>query len=447
MGRNHFLGLYLIIFLGRQQNSNIAILQIIITCQPLPPFMTEQLFLPPWVTAFCCFVMAALVFFAGNNYGPGLTYDSINYIYAGYSLYEKGTLMRPFQSPYIEWPPLYPAIIAALSHLPGNLLQSIFYFQILIASVTTALSCKLAKRMIRHRLLQITVYISLTFSTPLVLVNHFVWSESFFTLLVVLHILLFIQYTEQPGKVEWILLVITGIMLCMQRQVGAFFIAGGACILLLYPQSSPLSRRVIASLLYVLLAAVVPLMLWWIRNYRLQGLIMNDYRDSLFITPLTEHWTGYNHIFTSLFLPDEMNVWLRICSLYGIIIFLSLFYSRTRKTWNQQHAVLLILIYSFSSYFVFVFLASLAVGEFIDDRIIAPVYIPGIVLFFSLLDRYLLLMKSQRKIWVMYACLLWTLYPVMRTMYNVYVWHSTPIQPIFQQPTEEAFKEKLRFNE
>lgn len=303
-------------------------------CQHLYLSMTEQHSLPLWVIAVSCSVMAALVFFAGSKYGPGLTYDSVNYMYAGYNLYEKGKLMRPFQSPYIEWPPLYPCIIAALSYFSGNLLQSIFYFQILIASVTTGLSCMLANQIIRHRLLQITVYISLTFSTPLVLVNHFVWSESFFVLLVIIQTHLFINYAKRPGAFACILLVITGIMLCMQRQVGAFFIAGGACILLLYPQNTPLLKRVIASLLYVLLAAVIPLMLWWIRNYHLQGLIMNDYRDSLFITPMIKHWTGYNHIFTSWFLPDEMNLWLRVCSIYGIIIFLSFFYFRVRKTWS-----------------------------------------------------------------------------------------------------------------
>jgi hypothetical protein len=408
--------------------------------------MTEQYSLPSWVTAFSCSVMAALVFFAGNRYGPGLTYDSVNYVYAGYNLYEKGTLMRPFQSPYIEWPPLYPAIIAALSHLPGSLLQSIFYFQILVASVTTALGCKLANQMIRHRLLQITVCISLTFSTPLVLVNHFVWSESFFVPLVVVHILLFIHYTKQPGKVGWGLLVIIGIMLCMQRQVGAFFIAGGACILLLYPHNSPLSKRALASLLYVLLAAVVPLMLWWIRNYHLQGLIMNDYRDTLYMIPFLTHLIVFNDIFTSWFLPDETEIWLRISMVYGGLLFLLIAFLRMKKNILQQPGIF-ILSSQFGCYFLLLLIISFIVTEEIDDRIIAPIYIPGIVLFFSLLDRYLLLIKSQRKIWVMYACLLWTLYPIMRTIYNVYVWHYTPSQPIFQQPIEEEFKEKLRFNE
>lgn len=388
--------------------------------------------------------MAVLVFYAGYKWGPGLTYDSINYLYAGYSLHEKGKLLRPFNTPYIEWPPLYPVLIAALNYLPGTLLQSVYFFQIMIAAITVGLAGKLVQHTVGNRLLQIVACLSIAFSTPLLLVNHFVWSESFFVLLVVVQIHLFIRYTCQPDKYWWILLVINGMLLCLQRQVGILFVAGGACLLLMYPKMYSFQKKCISSTLYGLLS-LIPLLWWWKRNYQLKGLLMNDYRDTVWLTPLPEHWSVYQDIFTSWFLPDEMVVWIRIALVYGGIMVLSVAYVRMMKSDLLQQESILIMTILFLSYFILLFVVSFIVAEPIDDRKLAPVYIPGMLLIFRLLDVCISHWPIKKKHWIMYVCLLWAIYPISRGLYNAYVWHNILKQAGSEQPVEEAFLEKIAF--
>jgi hypothetical protein len=407
--------------------------------------MIEKKSFDTLVTTASCLIMAMLVYYAGNKYGPGLTFDSVNYLYAGHSLAEEGELMRPFRTPFIEWPPLYPLLIGAVSYLPGALLSNVFYFQILVAALTVGLSCNLARKLICNRTVFVTACLSLAFATPLILVNHFVWSESFFVFLIVLQIHLLGSYTQKPIKFLWVLLVLNGLLLCMQRQVGAFFVAGGACVLLLYPDSYSLQKRAAASLLYALLAALVPLLVWWLRNYQLSGLIMNDYRDSLFLNSLFSHTWLYHDIITSWLLPDEVALWIRISVFYGIILLLFLVYSHFRTAISHQPTII-ILGFLFWSYFLLLFLISYVVTEQIDDRKLAPVYIPGMLLLFGLFDVLIRNKPYITKKWLLYGCLIWTVYPVSRALYNVHHWHQTATPTQLPQPVEEAFREKLRFN-
>jgi hypothetical protein len=231
----------------------------------------------------------------------------------------------------------------------------------------------------------------------------------------------------------------------MQRQVGAFFVAGGAYVLLLYPTTFSFRKRAVRSVFYVLLSAVCPLLLWWIRNYQLRGLLMNDYRDTLFLTPFFTHWSVYNDIFTSWWLPDEIHLWVRISIVYGgLLVFLMAIFRKFRKnTYVLPQPATLILTCLFCSYFILLFMVSFSVAEEIDDRKLAPVYIPGMLLFFSIWDKFI--ESSRRKRWIAYALLLWTVYPIARTVHNVYVWHHRPGQLPETQPVEEQFREKLKY--
>jgi hypothetical protein len=396
------------------------------------------------ITLISCFIVAALVYYAGSSYGPGITFDSINYLYAGHSLTEKGELLRPFQTPFIEWPPLYPLLIALVSYVPGSILTNLFYFQILIAALSVGLSCTLARKMIQNKILFIVACLSLAFSTPLILVNHFIWSESFFSFLVVLQLHLFICYMQKSSWQLCMLLVMNGLLLCLQRQVGAFFVAGGACILCVYPASFPFYKRLTISIFYVLLAAVLPLLLWWIRNYELKGLIMNDYRDTLFLVSFFSHLGIYHDIVTSWLLPDELPVWIRVFFFYSLLLFLTIIYIYYKNSLSHQLVVPIGNIL-FWSYFIFLFLISFIVTEQIDDRKLAPIYIPGILLMFSLIDAFSRSKQPHRTHWIIYVCLLWTIYPVSRALFNVYAWHQIAMPAELPQPVEESFKDKLRF--
>lgn len=405
---------------------------------------------------------ALLVFIAGNIYGPGFTYDSINYLYAGHSLVEKGKLLRPLAEAYIEWPPLYPFVIAAVEKLTGKALQGIFYLQILIAAITVWLAGRQAFQLIKQPLIFISAYLFCVFSTPVVLVNHFIWSESLFCLLVVVQFCLLIGYLTTNQSLVWYALLINGMLLCLHRHVGVFFIVGTVSVLWMYPKNTRLPVRIRQGFVCGFIS-LIPLLMWWLRNYKIKGQMLNDYSETLFVIPFFEHFLAYHQVFTAWFLPGELAVWLRILLIYACIGWLvSRYFTKLQHkvtsfradftnekflpaSFSEDEKQKVLLVF-FLSYFILTYAASFTVNEFLDDRILAPVYIPGMWLFFSMLSNYVLVLQNKLlKKLLIAACLLWTMYPVARTLYNVYNWHHQPVSIPASQPIEKEMRHIYKF--
>ncbi|QHT68446.1 hypothetical protein GXP67_18255 [Rhodocytophaga rosea] len=409
-----------------------------------------------WIITSGAILALMLVWFAGYSHGPRFTYDSINYIYAGHALIEKGEFLRPHEQPYIEWPPLYPMLIAALDVFPGNLLLKILVIQAIIMSVTVGLSIKLAYNWIKEPFVFGVFCMAIVFSTPLLVVNHFVWSESLFCLLTVIQLSVLIHYIQYPRPLSLVDLMLAGMLLCLQRHVGIFFIIGTSIAIWLYTAEVSLIRRFQRGVLYGLVS-IIPLLLWWARNYLVKGQIMNDYSETIFSVGIGEHFLAFHQVLTAWFLPNKLPVLLRIGLLYSVIIWLVVFIKRSLANSNKalktvsydlidKSRITGVLTVFFLSYFLLAYAASFTVNEYIDDRILAPVYVTGMLLFFGLVDQYLMTFTKPRvKKYLVYICLLWTLYPLARSLSYVNLWHSQPVYLPYSQPVEERVQYLFHF--
>ena len=58
-----------------------------------------------------------LVWLSTSTYGPGLSSDSIHYIYAAHSVMAGDGFLAFGGSPYVGWPPLFPSALAGLGKL------------------------------------------------------------------------------------------------------------------------------------------------------------------------------------------------------------------------------------------------------------------------------------------------------------------------------------------
>jgi hypothetical protein len=416
--------------------------------------ISRQVFL--WISAIGTVITALLVLLAGREYGPRFTYDSINYIYAGHALIEKGEFLRPLMQPYIEWPPLYPMLIAALDVFPGKLLHKILLVQAFMAAITVGLSVRLAYNWIEDLSVFVAFCTAIVFSTPLLVVNHFVWSESLFCLLTVIQLSLLVKYLIHCRPWAMVDLILTGMLLCLQRHVGIFYIVGTSLAVLLFPAEVNLAKRLQRSLLYGIVS-IIPLLLWWARNYLVKGQIINDYSETMFSVGMAEHFLAFHQVLTAWFLPNKLPVLLRISLFYAIIIWLIVRYIRSHvisskavnsvsDTQVSRSRIIGVLVIFFLSYFLLVYAASFTVNEYIDDRILAPAYMPGMLLFFVILDQYVLtVQKTRLKKYIVYICLLWSLYPIVRAIAYVYVWHSQPVYMPASQPVEERVRYLYQF--
>lgn len=382
-------------------------------------------------------VAGLLVYYAGSRSGLGITYDSVNYLHAGYTLATQGELLRPSGQPFVEWTPLYPVLIAGLYAIWGNLTQPVLIFQALTAGCVVWITSRWMRRFFHEPLLFLAALLALAFATPLLLVHHFAWSESFFVLLLSMYAQVLLWYGQQPDKRTFFLLVLLGALIGLQRNAGLFFIMSGVLILWQFPKPMAWQRRLGNGGLLGFLS-VIPLFIWWMRNYQLAGRVMAG-PTGIPKTFLT-HWTEINDVLTGWFLPNEIPLSLRMLLVYGLVAGALLYWWQHKKPLVIPQVA--VPAWLFGGYFVcFHFTGRIA--DVADDRYLAPVYIFGVVLFFALLDQLSGLLSQRMNVWLLAGCLLWTVYPVSRSIANVYFWRQQLPQLPKNQPVSPEFWQKI----
>ena len=139
---------------------------------------------------------AIMVFLNTRNYGPGITDDSLNYIYSGTHL----NLLKGFYnfdgSVFINWPPLYSFIIFLLSCVSSDIFLSLTIFNITLCFLTVLLIGKTAEHVFTLPAVKIMYTATLTFSYQILYIYSRVWSETAFLTLVILITLLIIRNPE-----------------------------------------------------------------------------------------------------------------------------------------------------------------------------------------------------------------------------------------------------------
>jgi hypothetical protein len=130
-------------------------------------------------------------------YGPGLTHDSAAYLYAAESFLKgEGFQYFGYPSPYIQWPPLYPLILAAGGALGINLVS----FSGIVNAVAHGLVIFTAGYWIFRNMKNIYaaafITAGLVFSLPLIRVSGFLWTETLFVLFALLSCIQLEKYLE-----------------------------------------------------------------------------------------------------------------------------------------------------------------------------------------------------------------------------------------------------------
>ncbi len=365
----------------------------------------------------------ALVFFAGNKNGIGLTFDSENYIYAGENLYHHGYLMRPGNLQYVEWAPGYPALIAFLRFFGKDIQQSIFIFHCILIGCSVYFVGKISYPHFNNFYLFTLFFLTIVFSTPLVLDFHFVWSEGVFIFLSVILFYFLLKYLENKKNKNFLYLILFSALISADRQAAIFFIPGVAiCLLVL---SGKINGRVICNLILFYFLASLPALLWVIRNKFVSGEVMPNYEISS-QTSFYNHFLWHHDILTSWFVPDEIPVYLRMICFYLIALLSIFFYFKKIKNELLSKKIFISGFIIFTSYYLLTFLFCSRVGHpfFDEERILSIVYIFGMLSVFLFLDSIFLIIPFKKQQLILITLALWMSYPIVRTIYNVNFWHN-----------------------
>jgi len=357
---------------------------------------------------------ALIVVIATAPHGPGLSPDSAVYLSASQSITDGRGVVSYGGSPLVDFPPGFPMLLAAVELVtgltPGDATRLINALSLLGIVLISHL---LLRRHVGSRGLRLFGLIVVAGGAPVVLVSVFAWSEPLFILLA---LSLVVLLEDAMDRTEDLRLPALAGTLCslafLVRYVGVVALPLGAMCLLKAPRLR--SERLFARLaLFGVLAAVGPAV-WFVHNARVADSLVGTRSVSEGASlstnigrlgeRVTEWWTPGH-------LPAALRLTIGACLAGGFWLWVRR--HRFTATGLRTPRRSLLPLAGFLALFVATTLAVAAttVIDPLDQRLLAPAYVPTVVLLLAVLDRCEPSSPMTRQAWVVSAlaaiCAVW----------------------------------------
>jgi len=330
---------------------------------------------------------AFLVYLGTSRVGAEVSSDGLYYLSVAANLLKGKGFVDLYGNPLVQWPPLYPALLAFISLITrADVFLVGWYLNVLLFALIVFCSGLLLRKTFPDRM--VLAYIGSTIiaaSPELIQLCASVLSDPLFLLFVVLFLLATRYFIETP-KTRYLLWM--GLLACLgalDRYVGLALVLGGAAFLVYFYRRN-YARGLSRGVLFLL--SGLPLMLWCIfHNYPVKGRLFGSYfrpniGGNIYITvEKVLYWfVPYSLIklatpfglligilLVALFLsrPPDWKRWLErlvgqanfansalIIIYVGVLIFYSSYYEIDALNYNRFHIILLpsLLIVIFSVY-------------------------------------------------------------------------------------------------
>jgi hypothetical protein len=215
---------------------------------------------------------AGLVIASISLLGPGLTHDSTAYIFAAKSLLEgNGFEYFGYPSPFIQWPPLYPMLLAGAGLLGIGHLEASGAINAIAHGLIVAITGYWLYSRVKYKLCAIFATILLVFSLPLIQVSKHLWTETLFILFFILFYIFFEKFIKAQ---RYAYLAIGGIFAafaCIDRYAGVTIVLSGA-IFLLFQKKSFLIK--VKDIFIFGVISCLPFAIWVARNYMVSSTLL-----------------------------------------------------------------------------------------------------------------------------------------------------------------------------
>lgn len=400
------------------------------------------------------FLLALLVTVLLQQYATfctiGLTYDSPFYVGAAQSFAEKWVFLDQYGQPYTNWTPLFPVL---LSLFPTEVILWAKFLHLLACLETVFIFLILAEVLIESYLLRILFSLVIVFSTPLLLISSFLWSESVFVCL--LGVVVYLSYRSFCSSEAWsnrtfFLLILFSNLLYLQRNAGLFFIIAIGLFLFfkeIFKKHFPKRSFIYTSL------SLVSFVVWQIRNHFFVPKL-SDFKNNVFVVSFWESLIYMADIISLWLLPNVLPLWVRLLFLIAFLFALAYALWKAKALAAEKWDMLSILLLMCGVYIAFMLALRMNVEEE-NERYLAPLYplfFLAIFIVFELLLRvardnvysvenqllksyfvkeifthfYNVFLQAKRNKISIFLILitLWLPYPVWRTLKNAQLWHQ-----------------------
>ena len=227
-------------------------------------------FQPHRAIALLALAAAAMVLVASSRYGAGLTADSVRYVSAARSLAQDLSYDNYDGSPYTGHPPFYPTVLAAPLALFGvDPTVSAAWINALLLAAVVAMGGALSYRMLpQSPALAGYAAAAIALALPLVRISLTVWTELLFIALMLGSVFSLLAYLERRQLGSLALLALFAGLACLTRYIGPALVLSIAIVLF---AAGGGQRRNLAHLAFFVVAALLPLGLWMLRNELVSG--------------------------------------------------------------------------------------------------------------------------------------------------------------------------------
>lgn len=371
---------------------------------------------------FTAFLGVLLILFMTSRYGAAVSPDSSSYVSVAENL-AKGQWYKEFDGAHHRGlPPLFSAILSLFSLAGVHPLVGARFFNSAAFGVIVAIGGFWMSKQVKTPGLVVLGTLVFLSGPPLVDVSRWVWSEPGFIILCCIFVFSLSAFLREPSWHRLALIALLSGLACLQRYAGLGVVLCGAMAILLVA----LSRRPLAMIAYgclYCLIAVTPVSAWLTYDYLVTGMPWGEGIPS----PRT---LGVNvecvvDVITSWFIPYAIPIWVKLPFTAGIILspLLLTRISWTRATFGilvREHALTLATILFVVCYTSFVVVSSTkyAINR-PDNRYLAPIFVPVMVLAFQGLDAVAFRLKRYKAYpvvtaVVVLASMVWLLYPYGR---------------------------------
>lgn len=211
-----------------------------------------------------------LVLLATHRYGTGTIGDTDHYMATARNLLAGKGYVSYDGAPYMQWPPLWPTLLAALGLARVDPLTAARWLNALAFGLIVFLSGRLFLRCTASRTLALLGALSVLASKPLMDWSVTAMSEPVFIALGLLLALCFPRYLREHSPASLVLVSIVASLACLQRYAGVALVLAGVLLIALGPRGVPLRRRIKHVAIFGAIS-VMPVALWILRNRMLAG--------------------------------------------------------------------------------------------------------------------------------------------------------------------------------
>jgi len=168
------------------------------------------------------------VLFSGSyliatNHGNLKTFDSRLYQSVARNIREAGRINVSEKEPLAHLSPLYPLLLSL--GLP-RVDRYVFWLHLISAWVVIGVWIRMSEAFIEKATYRWWFGLTLTLSTPLMMISVFVWSEMVFLLLFSLYLLHLYGFSRNDRRSDFWLATLCGFLLLLQRNAGIFLFTG-----------------------------------------------------------------------------------------------------------------------------------------------------------------------------------------------------------------------------